>query len=216
MKIKRFQVGICQTNCYVVETDAYLLIIDPGDDFYKFAGSFSDKPTYVVFTHTHFDHVGAAQDVARHCPNAKFYWSECEDSDSNQIKALAVSLMGSRNSKPSYFLPQPEKLLKDNEKFLDFTILYTPGHTNGSICLYCKEENVLFSGDTMFYHSYGRTDLGGNKFDMAASLSKLRSLDPRTVVYPGHGFSTSVKEEITYFSRSCSCNPCKEEHMEEL
>ena len=78
---------------------------------------------------------------------------------------------------------------------LRFTVLETPGHTPGSVCLLC--ENVLFSGDTLFAGSYGRTDfLGGSSRDMAASLKRLSKLPPETRVLPGHGASSTIEEEL--------------------
>ena len=78
---------------------------------------------------------------------------------------------------------------------LRFQVLATPGHTPGSVCLLC--ENVLFSGDTLFAGSYGRTDfLGGSSRDMAASLKRLSKLPPETRVLPGHGASSTIEEEL--------------------
>ena len=78
---------------------------------------------------------------------------------------------------------------------LRFQVLSTPGHTPGSVCLLC--ENVLFSGDTLFAGSYGRTDFpGGSSRDMAASLKRLSSLPPETRVLPGHGPSSTIEEEL--------------------
>lgn len=197
MKIKRLTVGLYQTNCYIVENNDYLLIIDPGDEYSKVARFLSEKPTHIVLTHTHFDHIGACKDIHNAIPNAKFYWGEYEDYDPVKIKQLADTSLGSRLSKPDYILPKPEALLKDKQDFLDFKVLHTPGHTMGSICLLNERENVLFSGDTLFYHSYGRTDLGGSNEAMYNSLIKLMALNKDTVVYPGHGFSTSIEEELS-------------------
>ena len=80
-----------------------------------------------------------------------------------------------------------------------FTVLHTPGHTKGSICLYSREDRVLFSGDTLFRHSYGRTDLGGSEAQIMKSLRRLLQLDGDTTVYPGHDEPTVISDEKAYF-----------------
>lgn len=195
MTVKRLNVGICGTNCYIVENENYLLIIDPGSDFNKIAENLKRSPTHVVLTHLHFDHVGAAFLLHEKYPDAKFYWGEFEKSDISEIRNTASLFLGSAAEQWDCRLPKPEQILSDGDRLLDFTIMHTPGHTMGSICLYNKEEKILFSGDTLFYHSYGRTDLGGSDELLAASLKKIMALDKNTIVYPGHGFSTSIEEE---------------------
>ena len=80
---------------------------------------------------------------------------------------------------------------------LEFKVIHTPGHTKGGTCLYCKEQALLFSGDTLFKGTWGRTDLPTSSFpDIIASITnKLATLPDETIVYPGHGKSTRIKEE---------------------
>ena len=77
-----------------------------------------------------------------------------------------------------------------------FNVIYTPGHTKDSVCYYFKDENTLFTGDFIFKDGIGRTDLGGNSIDMINSLNKIKFLKGDTLVYPGHGDSTYLKNEI--------------------
>jgi len=99
-------------------------------------------------------------------------------------------------------LPEPDVELSDGDVFeeagISFTVLHTPGHTKGSVCY--QVGDTLFSGDTMFYQSYGRVDLpGGNNMQMALSLKRLLKLDEKTVVYPGHGMRTKIAWERRSF-----------------
>ena len=95
-----------------------------------------------------------------------------------------------------YDFPEPTALLKDGDIVNGFKVLYTPGHTEGSVCFWNEEAKVLFSGDTLFYRSHGRTDLlGGDDQKMKASLKSLLNLPDDTAVYPGHGSNTSIGAE---------------------
>ena len=86
--------------------------------------------------------------------------------------------------------------LEDGDTFRGFTVLHTPGHTPGGICLYDEAEGVLFCGDTLFQGGYGRTDFpGGSALQLKKSLGKLIELPERTVAYPGHGGSTTIAAE---------------------
>ncbi|MBQ2527414.1 MAG: MBL fold metallo-hydrolase, partial [Spirochaetales bacterium] len=102
-------------------------------------------------------------------------------------------------AKSGFKVPAPDVLLKDNDRIGPFRVLHTPGHTGGSICLYSQEDKVLFSGDTLFRHSYGRTDLGGSEEQIMKSLRRLLSLPEDTTVYPGHDEPTIISDEQRYF-----------------
>jgi len=97
-------------------------------------------------------------------------------------------------------LPEPTDFYKEGDNVNGFTVLYTPGHTQGSICLWNKEAGILFSGDTLFYGSRGRTDLlGGNEMQIRQSLRRLfTELPEHTHVYPGHGSNTTIEFEKKY------------------
>jgi len=97
-------------------------------------------------------------------------------------------------------LPDPTDFYKEGDNVNGFTVLYTPGHTQGSICLWSKEAGILFSGDTLFYGSRGRTDLlGGNEMQICQSLKRLfTELPGSTQVYPGHGSNTTIEFEKKY------------------
>ena len=97
-------------------------------------------------------------------------------------------------------LPDPTDFYKEGDSVNGFTVLHTPGHTQGSVCLWNEEAGILFSGDTLFYGSRGRTDLlGGNEIQICRSLKRLfTELPENTHVYPGHGSNTTIEFEKKY------------------
>lgn len=197
MIIKKFSVGELGTNCYVVADEAAreCILIDTGDVSIEL-DSYIDEQNlavkYIVFTHGHFDHTDGVN-----------YYSDkfgCEilihSADSVALTDVnsVYSLGYSKRSVPI----KPSKLLKDGDVIefgsCKFTVMHTPGHTLGGICLY--SEGDLISGDTLFYRSIGRTDFWGGKFEtLQESILKLYKLPDETIVYPGHGDNTTIGDE---------------------
>jgi len=197
MIIKTVQVGELRTNCYIVASSKTreAVIIDPGDEAEKIIDAIETeklKPILIVNTHAHPDHVGAnfklaekydivaalGEDGYKMIEDFRGYF---EDFSGLKIEDLSI-----------------ERLLKDNNMIdigeLKLKVIKTPGHSKGSICLYGN--GVLFSGDTLFAGTYGRTDIpGGSEEEMQESIKKLMELPDETVVYPGHGSRTTIAEE---------------------
>lgn len=202
LKVDQYVVGMLQTNCYVAgNTDTKeCIILDPGASGKKLAEKIRKDgytPTAILLTHGHFDHVGAAQTLAEEF-GVKIYAHEAEEStltnpDKNEGWMIGVN--------ESY---QADIYLKDEQelKLAGFTIkvLYTPGHTEGGCCYYLPEEGVLFSGDTLFAQSVGRTDFpGGSMSQIVRSIQeKLMVLPDDTIVYPGHNDITTIETERKY------------------
>lgn len=197
-----------QTNCYCLfRTDSngktHKAVIDPGDDIRVILSALShvDGPLdYIFLTHAHFDHLLALSALKASYPSAKVCIGENENYDPEEIIRIAKRGLGpyynsSPVSEPSFSVPPVDIPLKDGDEIFGFKVLHTPGHTKGSICLLDEKEKILFSGDTMFCGSYGRTDLGGSLEDMKASLNRLLCLDPETVVLSGHDRTTTIGEE---------------------
>jgi len=179
MQIKCLKVGPLQTNCYLVTNNQGTLIIDPGAESEKILKALGDqKVKALVLTHGHYDHVTEA-----------FYLKE-------KLNCL-VMIHKKDEAMMSYSTQvRADKLLKDGDQLLVLKVIHTPGHSEGSICLYSEKEKVLFSGDTLFAGNYGRCDLpGSSQREMENSLKRLLTLPPETKVYPGHGQPTTIGKE---------------------
>ena len=187
MNIKTLPVGQLETNCYVVINEDTLecVVIDPGDEsntIMDYIESNNLKCKAIMLTHGHFDHVGGVRGVAEaaRCP----VWL-CE-ADTVLPERLTAG--------PLYYTDTYADGDTVEVGSLRFTVLETPGHTPGSVCLLC--ENVLFSGDTLFAGSCGRVDLaGGVPAQMGASLKRLAELPGNYAVLPGHGPATTLDAE---------------------
>lgn len=193
MLIRRIVVGPLETNCYIVaDSSGKGVIIDPGADdqlILNEASQFDIK--MILLTHGHADHISALKKV-REVARAPF-----------AIHPLDVSLLGPKSLNyvinPNFSpLPPPDKLLVDNDEInigeLIIKALHTPGHSPGSSCFLIN--NVLFSGDTLFYLGIGRIDLGGDFSMLIDSIkNKLMILDDDIKVYPGHGPETTIGTE---------------------
>lgn len=191
VKLKTFVLGEYQSNCYILYKDYEAMIIDPGyvspevENFLLDNGLILKK---IYITHGHFDHVGGVNffkkkypSITVYAPKKDSYWY-MKDPKNNVYEDIMI-----------------DKFVTEND-FISFggtifTIIETPGHTYGSTCLYAN--NILFSGDTLFYHSVGRTDLylGDSKALYESIKNKLYILPNDTVVFPGHGRKTTILEE---------------------
>lgn len=190
--------GPLEVNTYVVGlpgSDSCILI-DPGAERATVEGAVCGrKVTAVLLTHAHFDHMLYL--LPWLTDGVKLYVHQ-EDAPALSDPELNLSGMIGVQLR----LPDADVLLSDgdvvHEAGMSLTVLHTPGHTKGSVCYH--SDNTLFSGDTMFYQSYGRVDLpGGNNMQMALSLKKLLKLDEQTLVYPGHGMRTKIAWERRSF-----------------
>lgn len=182
------------SNCYVVtnEENKQAVIIDAGEngvDIYNQIESWGYTPVALLLTHGHFDHSGGAKDLQDLGVKVYIYKSEMDLTTNGQDMS---SFFGFPYKPFTADVPLGEGSLEIAG--LKFKVLYTPGHTNGSCCYIF--ENYIFSGDTLFYLSYGRFDLPtGSWRKLMDSLNKIFSLKGDYIVYPGHGGETKLSYE---------------------
>ena len=200
MILKTLVVGPFASNCYIIgsESSKHGLIIDPGAEAKLILRTVSDLGltiSLILVTHTHIDHIGALVPV-KEGTEAKFAIHEAEATAGlGMFSRMLSSMSGGSFNQP----PKPDRLLKDGDTIdvddLNFTVLHTPGHSPGGISLY--GHGILFSGDTLFNHGIGRTDFPGCSYEqlMDSIQNKLMTLPDETIVYPGHGPSTTIGKE---------------------
>jgi glyoxylase-like metal-dependent hydrolase (beta-lactamase superfamily II) len=192
-------VGMFQENCYLYACPQTLeaVIIDPGDEAQRILQKIADLkliPKYIINTHGHIDHICAIDAVSEvypvplaiHPADVYMYTDE-----------ISARIFGRQ---PPLVRRKPDILLQEGDRLsfgtLTLEVLHTPGHTPGGICL-LSSPYCVFSGDTLFYRSIGRTDLPGGDHDQIVTSirKKLYSLDDELVVFPGHGPQTTILEE---------------------
>jgi len=203
MKISTEEQGRLGANCYMLSSDKTTVCIDPSElskNLLSFLEGNSGKELFIVATHRHYDHVAAIAEIKERF-GGKIAVSKADACGiENDTDSLGTYFgMRHKTASPDIFLSEGEIVLGD----ISFRVLETPGHTEGSICLIT--ENVIFSGDTLFCMSIGRTDFpSGSMADMQRSLKKLFSLPGDYTVYPGHGESTTLyfeKQNNPYYFR---------------
>ena len=190
------KVGFLEVNCYIVpsENDNCVYIIDPGASPVKVAEkarSCGFNTYKILLTHAHIDHISALKEIMQML-DTEFLYLHKDDmllykSPANELQPLMPALKEH---------PEPIHHFETSE----FEIIHTPGHTLGGVCFYSKNLNTVFTGDTLFKNSIGRTDFpGGNLESLLHSIkNKLFTLPDDTKVCPGHGDFSSIKEEKSF------------------
>ncbi|MBE6152796.1 MAG: MBL fold metallo-hydrolase [Firmicutes bacterium] len=173
MIIETIKVGSLETNCYLVINNNKCIIVDPGDDKDKIISkidSLNLTPIAIFITHYHFDHIGALNDI-KNKYNIKVYdYNDYEDD--NKLYNI------------------------DN---FNFKIIETKGHKEDLVTFYFPNENIMFVGDFIFKGNIGRCDLDGGNFNkMIESIKKIKKYPKDTIIYPGHGESTTLNYETKY------------------
>lgn len=201
MEINIIQLGMIKTNCYLLQSEKAAVVIDPGfvsEKTVDFLNQNKDKSRIILITHAHFDHIGGAMDLRERTGtdigigiNDNSLLSDTKNNLSDMFHAHVTPFSADHK-------------FDDGEEFvvgdLTFKVIETPGHTPGGVSYLTG--NSLFSGDTLFYESVGRTDFAyGDDEALRKSVKKLLNLDGGITVYPGHGITTDILHERIY-------NPC--------
>ena len=208
IEVEKLVLGAVSTNVYLIFYEGNCLIIDPSDEAERIIACIEErgaKPLAILLTHGHFDHIMAAPALAKKY-GIKIYAGEAErqllsDTGLN----LATRFLGEN------FTLEADEYVKGGDELelggLKLEVLYTPGHTVGSISFYSEDlsdneafKKVAFTGDTLFAGSVGRVDLPtGNEETMRRTINEvIKKLPSDTVVFPGHGAATTIEREITH------------------
>ena len=207
MNIKRFVCNMLQENCYVVSDDTKECVIIDCGAYYeeehkaieRYIHDEGLRPMHLLATHGHLDHNFGNAAIGR----AYGLNPEMSEKDAPLIAAAQTQAEAFYGVTLKDIIPAAGHYFTDDEE-LHFghhtlKVISSPGHSRGSVCFYCSEEKVLFSGDTLFRHSIGRTDFeGGSMLQIIQSLRSLAQLDDDVTVLPGHGEATTIGEECAH------------------
>lgn len=199
-RIKTCVLGMVSTDCYIVHDGKEAVIIDPADNasyILEQCRALGVTAVAILLTHGHFDHMMAAEEL-RGALNIEIYAGEAEDA---LLKDSSLNLSSTFGSGTAI---RADRLLRDGDVLellgTGWQVIATPGHTSGSVCYLVEEEDVLFSGDTLFEESLGRTDFptGSSAMIIKSITEKLFVLRDSLMVYPGHGEPTTIGHEKQY------------------
>ncbi len=193
----RLTLGPLDTNCWIAQDDSGgpLVVIDPAGDAPQLFEAIAGRPvSAVVLTHGHWDHLGAVAELVEKT-GAPLLVHTADGSRITTPDGTGGTLFGF-----DHVAPSADRLLVDDDLVeagrLELRVLHTPGHTKGSICLWDEAGGELFSGDTLFAGSVGRTDFeGGDPRELRESIARLAALPEETRVHPGHGPDTTIERE---------------------
>jgi glyoxylase-like metal-dependent hydrolase (beta-lactamase superfamily II) len=202
MKIDRLILGVYETNCYILrsnEATKDCLIVDTGlgaGKLIKFLEEHKLNPAAVVLTHGHIDHIAGVAALRSRFPDIKVYIHKLDAEMLAEPRTnLSAMTVGSFSIEPADFSVEEQSCIE--QAGLKLNVLHTPGHTPGGICLYSKDEGIVFTDDALFADSIGRTDFPSGSIEqlLKSIMEKLFTLPDETKVYPGHGPITTIAHE---------------------
>lgn len=198
MIIEKLNVGVLGVNCYIVmdEQSKETAIIDPGGDSYIIESNLEKlgaKTKYIILTHAHYDHLGACSTLSKkYKVPVLVHKNELEAIESGyELFAMDDSSVCDNSLNESIKLNLGEHTL---------VCIETPGHSPGGVCIYIENDKAIFTGDTLFQGTIGRTDLpfANMKTLLDSVKNKLFVLNEETVVYPGHGYTSTIGREVQW------------------
>jgi hydroxyacylglutathione hydrolase len=204
MKVDRLVLGEFENNCYIArssDTATDCLVIDTGLDaqpLLKFLERGKLTPAAVILTHGHIDHIAGVEALRKKFPSIQIYIHKL---DAEMLGDADVNLSIMAGS--SFTAGKADRLIDEGDTIdkagIKLSVIHTPGHTPGGICLYSEKDGIIFVGDTLFAGSVGRTDFpNGDMRQLIEGIRhKLLVLPDDTVVYPGHGPETTIGREKT-------------------
>lgn len=203
MKVYPLVLGPVQTTCYIISNENKAIVVDPAanaNQIIRYLGTKKLELEAVLLTHGHFDHIGAVNElVAKYQVPIYAHKKEQEYFENPEVNLSPMIYERLILNKDFEY-----RFIADQEMIdclgLRVKAFHVPGHTTGSLCYYFESEELVFTGDTLFKHSIGRTDfIYGNHDQLVKGIrGKLLSLPPHTLVYPGHGECTTVEEELIH------------------
>ena len=197
-KYLRLTKGLLGANTYICYNDATLecAIIDAGnktEDVLNLVCENKLKVRYIILTHAHYDHIFYVEQYKMYYPDAPVVLHEDDSSFMGNPRLNASIYFG-----PEKRFPECDMTVKDSDRLPlgegELIFYSTPGHTTGSVCI--QADNLLFTGDTLFYGGFGRTDLGAGSWNqLSSSIDFLYKMDPDLIVLPGHGTKSTIGYE---------------------
>ncbi len=203
MKLKELKISTWvgdPTKCYIItdEESKESIVIDPAGDVDKILeiiNIMDSKIKYIYLTHCHGDHIAGVQEL-KNKAGGKILIHRYDSEGLNNPEINLLPFIGLEHIELEL-----DSIIDDEDLIhignLQFKVIHTPGHTQGSSCLYCEKENCIFTGDTVFRGTWGRTDLPtSNREDILKAIEeKIMVLPDETIIYPGHGMMTMVRDE---------------------
>lgn len=204
MYIKTLSIGPVSANCYIIcdENTKIGAVIDPGDFTQGLLKAIYDSGMeelkYILCTHGHFDHIEGVSRLKEKYPESEILIGEKDCVALSDSVVSLASLFGA-----PFYPTVADRVLKGGDKIsvgdITFDVISAPGHTKGGVMYYSKAEKAIFTGDTIFKGSIGRTDFnGGNVMELLKTLRRIRELPADVKIYSGHGEETTVKYETEY------------------